>query len=143
MTGDGITCLDLEEQHQELAKEEAEKVVEEVVENDPCPAGSCYPGVKCRAVAGDVRCGACPPGLTGDGVECEDIDDCDPNPCYPGVTCQDNQAPRRGYQCGQCPPDMEGDGMTCRPPPTSLPLLATLCTRQCRSDTHKYSIYRG
>ena len=132
MTGDGISCVHLEDQDQEMTKEVEE--VEEVMDA-PCPADSCYPGVKCRTVRGGVRCGACPAGLSGDGVECRDIDDCLPNPCYPGVTCSDNKAPRRGYQCGDCPADTEGDGMTCKLRPTSLPLLAPHCTRQCRSDT--------
>ena len=136
MTGDGITCLHLEEQKtpEKLKEVEEKDEVDEVkeVKEVECPGGSCYPGVRCRAVWGGVKCGACPPGLSGDGVECEDIDDCHPNPCYPGVRCEDNKAPRRGYQCGQCPGDTQGDGMTCRLPPSSLPLLATRCTRHCR-----------
>ena len=149
MTGDGQTCRGLEEQQMAREVEEGKEVeeleerkeveeleegkeLEEQEEESPCVAGSCYPGVRCREVPGGVRCGACPPGLSGDGLECRDIDDCEPNPCYPGVLCQDNKAPRRGYQCGHCPPGTEGDGMTCRLPPSSLPLLAPGCTRHCR-----------
>ena len=119
--GDGRICV-LEEHADDDGKEEDKK--EEVLEEEEsCPADSCYPGVRCWLVSGEARCGACPLGMTGDGVECRDIDDCSPSPCYPGVQCRDREAPGRGYHCGDCPRGLVGDGLTCRP--------ADTCSRVC------------
>lgn len=58
------------------------------------------------------RCSACPPGLTGDGVHCDDVDECQyANPCDPRAGCI-NRSPttdRIGFQCGQCPSGYSSD----------------------------------
>ncbi|XP_014727188.1 PREDICTED: mucin-4 [Sturnus vulgaris] len=48
---------------------------------DPCSQG-CFPGVGCDPFSG---CGPCPPGLTGDGQHCSDIDE-----CAQGTECPEN-----------------------------------------------------
>ncbi|KAF8764313.1 Thrombospondin-4 like protein [Argiope bruennichi] len=59
-------------------------------------------------------CGPCPPGFSGNGTYCEDIDECElARPCHPHTSCL-NIAP--GFRCGQCPPgytgrDVQGVGL--------------------------------
>ena len=75
-----------------------------------------HTGVECRDTETGYRCGACPPGYTGDGTRrgCRrERPKCDSQPCYPGVACQDT---REGYRCGACPA-----GLTGRPPIATLP----------------------
>ncbi|XP_032924312.1 mucin-4 [Catharus ustulatus] len=48
---------------------------------EPCSQG-CFPGVGCDPFSG---CGPCPPGLTGDGQHCSDIDE-----CAQGTECPEN-----------------------------------------------------
>lgn len=62
---------------------------------DECASSPCYPGVDCvnrvgwdcglcplaspmrdKRITGDFRCGSCPPGLRGNGVQCWDVDEC-------------------------------------------------------------------
>lgn len=70
--------------------------------------------MRCQDVAGGFRCGACPEGYTGNGIQCEQLrTPCEPNPCYPGVRCVDYPGSPAGYRCGACPAGMEGDGTRC------------------------------
>ncbi|KAF3848643.1 hypothetical protein F7725_015140 [Dissostichus mawsoni] len=74
---------------------------------------------ECQAceTADGVECGPCPDGYTGDGFNCDDVDEyfasktsvgsrevtrneCQFNPCFPGVKCV-NTAP--GFRCDACP----------------------------------------
>ncbi|KAK2179168.1 hypothetical protein NP493_505g01035 [Ridgeia piscesae] len=73
-----------------------------------CDDNPCFPGVECRDTVEGVRCGACPPGYTGDGTRegCR-RSQCQDTPCYPGVPCRDTPS---GPSCGPCPPGMTGDG---------------------------------
>lgn len=69
-------------------------------------------GVRCFDTPEGYRCGQCPPGQTGDGVTCDNMDNCHPNPCFPGVQCGNiNQPPY--YRCGDCPPGLTGNGTIC------------------------------
>ncbi|XP_068020042.1 mucin-4 [Melanerpes formicivorus] len=73
---------------------------------DPCTQG-CFPGVSCSSYAG---CGPCPPGLTGDGRHCSDIDECAQGTSCPGnATCTNTVG---SYTC-TCPADQEGKGPGC------------------------------
>ncbi|CAK8686124.1 unnamed protein product [Clavelina lepadiformis] len=65
-------------------------------------ANPCFEGVACtdRPGVGAV-CGACPAGMSGDGRECDDVDECSlANPCSFNTKCV-NTAP--GFHCTPCP----------------------------------------
>jgi len=72
-----------------------------------CSPDSCYRGVTCTDTQDGFRCGPCPDGYYGNGVECRRRTTCKDRPCYPGVTCETTE---RGYRCGSCPPGYTGDG---------------------------------
>ncbi|KAK3232840.1 hypothetical protein CYMTET_56831, partial [Cymbomonas tetramitiformis] len=77
------------------------------VDEDGCASKPCFPGVACR----DVRapgtghaCGACPPGMVGDGAACME------NMCLVGhggcdvrVSCTADPTAPNGRICGDCP----------------------------------------
>ena len=49
---------------------------------------ACFAGVTCHDVpapGSGFKCGSCPPGYTGNGVSCTDVDDCSvaQKPCGP------------------------------------------------------------
>ncbi|XP_068712588.1 uncharacterized protein [Montipora foliosa] len=61
----------------------------------------CYPGVQCidlkpPANESGFDCGPCPDGLTGDGVECTDIDECATNNGGCGQNCLNNHG---SFEC--------------------------------------------
>lgn len=78
----------------------------------------CFPGVPCvlpsvfGALTGEqppVRCGSCPPGYTGDGVACADVDECqDAGRCFAGVSCTNTAG---SFSCGACPAGMRGNAL--------------------------------
>lgn len=55
-----------------------------------CAPGSCFPGVVCTETATGARCGPCPPGYTGNGSHCTDVNEVrglptpPPSCSYPG-----------------------------------------------------------
>ncbi|KAG7241176.1 hypothetical protein INR49_025919 [Caranx melampygus] len=65
-----------------------------------CAPGVCFRDDMCIETADGVECGPCPDGYTGDGFNCDDVDECQFNPCFPGVKCV-NTAP--GFRCDACP----------------------------------------
>uniref|UniRef100_A0AAQ4NQA3 Thrombospondin 4a n=1 Tax=Gasterosteus aculeatus aculeatus TaxID=481459 RepID=A0AAQ4NQA3_GASAC len=65
-----------------------------------CTPGVCFRANMCIETRDGVECGPCPDGYTGDGFNCDDVDECQFNPCYPGVKCV-NTAP--GFRCDACP----------------------------------------
>ncbi|XP_063334352.1 thrombospondin-4-B [Pelmatolapia mariae] len=65
-----------------------------------CAPGVCFRDDMCIETAEGVECGPCPDGYTGDGFNCDDVDECQFNPCFPGVRCV-NTAP--GFRCDACP----------------------------------------
>ncbi|XP_040534586.2 mucin-4 isoform X3 [Gallus gallus] len=75
-------------------------------EPDPCAQG-CFPGVGCDPHTG---CGPCPPGLTGDGRHCADIDECAQKmACQGNLTCTNTVG---SYTCS-CPSDAAGESLGC------------------------------
>uniref|UniRef100_A0A671RGW1 Thrombospondin-4-B-like n=1 Tax=Sinocyclocheilus anshuiensis TaxID=1608454 RepID=A0A671RGW1_9TELE len=70
-----------------------------------CGPGVCFKLDMCIQTAEGVECAPCPEGYTGDGVQCDDIDECQFNPCFSGVWCI-NTAP--GFRCEKCPRDFTG-----------------------------------
>uniref|UniRef100_A0A8C5H1E3 Thrombospondin-4-B-like n=1 Tax=Gouania willdenowi TaxID=441366 RepID=A0A8C5H1E3_GOUWI len=65
-----------------------------------CGPGVCFREGMCIETLDGVECGPCPDGYTGDGFNCDDVDECQFNPCFPGVKCV-NTAP--GFRCEACP----------------------------------------
>ncbi len=65
-----------------------------------------------RSLNNSFECGPCPDQLTGDGIDCQNIDACATRkPCFNGVECfplGDTE-----FVCGPCPSRMTGDGQTC------------------------------
>uniref|UniRef100_A0A673CHW7 Thrombospondin-4-B n=1 Tax=Sphaeramia orbicularis TaxID=375764 RepID=A0A673CHW7_9TELE len=65
-----------------------------------CGPGVCFRDDMCIETVNGVECAPCPDGYTGDGFNCDDVDECQFNPCFPGVKCV-NTAP--GFRCDACP----------------------------------------
>ena len=78
---------------------------------DECSVGShnCHPSAKCTNGEGSFFC-ACPAGMSGDGVNCEDIDECENSPCASQSRCI-NLPNGAGYECEACPSGYEGDAV--------------------------------
>ena len=80
MTGNGKVCHTAAG---DLAKEQTVL--------DPCQSNPCFDGVLCQLSEDGTsyECGACPEGLTGNGIQCSDTTarghiSCDDQPCYEG-----------------------------------------------------------
>ncbi|XP_040276351.1 cartilage oligomeric matrix protein [Bufo bufo] len=65
-----------------------------------CVPNPCFSGVTCTETSSGFKCGPCPPGYTGNGTHCTDINECTANPCFPSVRCV-NTSP--GFHCEPCP----------------------------------------
>ncbi|MBN3322731.1 TSP4B protein, partial [Atractosteus spatula] len=65
-----------------------------------CTPSSCFREDMCMETETGFVCDRCPDGYTGDGYNCDDVDECQFNPCFPGVQCI-NMAP--GFRCEACP----------------------------------------
>ncbi|KAI4467407.1 thrombospondin [Holotrichia oblita] len=71
----------------------------------------CYPGVECVDTLSGPKCGSCPRGYKGDGLNCEKIHvTCAEKYCASGVQC--HELPH-GAVCGVCPRGYTGNGEYC------------------------------
>ena len=87
--------------------------VDQCVQDLNCVPNPCYPGVQCELQDDVPVCGACPPGLIGDGLTCtRQVDHCSNNPCFPGVECFNHDS---NFRCGLCPEGFDGNGIDCQP----------------------------
>lgn len=46
-----------------------------VTQFNRCLPNSCFPGVTCTETGTGFRCGPCPPGYSGNGTHCTDINE--------------------------------------------------------------------
>ncbi|CAG14706.1 unnamed protein product, partial [Tetraodon nigroviridis] len=72
-----------------------------------CSPNPCYKGVACLESLQypGFTCGACPPGTSGNGTHCEDIDECSLQPCFSPEACVNTVG---GFSCRPCPPGLWG-----------------------------------
>ncbi|XP_053948471.1 cubilin homolog [Anastrepha ludens] len=84
------------------------------VDVDECTESHPPCSTKCINLPGSFTCAPCPAGLTGNGVNCRDIDECalQNGGCSlsPRVACLNTYG---SYHCGDCPLGWIGDGRTC------------------------------
>ncbi|KAK6108635.1 CUB domain family protein [Brugia pahangi] len=81
-----------------------------------CESNPCYPGTTCINLPGSFKCAGCPPGMTGNGMICLDVDECaseDLETCSkdPPVKCINTIG---SYECASCPPGYKGNGHICK-----------------------------
>uniref|UniRef100_S4RTI8 Thrombospondin 1 n=1 Tax=Petromyzon marinus TaxID=7757 RepID=S4RTI8_PETMA len=115
----------------------------EICNKKPCPvdgclSNPCFAGAKCNSFAdGTWKCGACPKGYQGNGIECSDINECEvvSGMCFRDDRCV-NEAP--GFRCMPCPPRFSGNlpyGIGLE----DAKLSKQVCEPQnpCKDGTHK------
>ncbi|KAM4052828.1 thrombospondin-4-like isoform 2-T2 [Anomaloglossus baeobatrachus] len=71
-----------------------------------CVPNPCFSGVTCTETPSGFKCGPCPPGYTGNGTVCNDInemcqdlDECGNNPCPAKTVCTNTKG---SYKCSAC-----------------------------------------
>uniref|UniRef100_A0A7N8YIE5 Thrombospondin 3a n=1 Tax=Mastacembelus armatus TaxID=205130 RepID=A0A7N8YIE5_9TELE len=72
-----------------------------------CSPSPCYKGVSCMDSLQypGYTCGPCPPGTTGNGTHCQDINECELQPCFSPEACVNTLG---GFTCQPCPPGLWG-----------------------------------
>ncbi|KAJ3598350.1 hypothetical protein NHX12_001860 [Muraenolepis orangiensis] len=67
-----------------------------------CSPNPCYKGVSCMEAFEfpGYRCGPCPPGTSGNGTHCKDINECGAWPCFSPGSCINTAG---GFSCQPCP----------------------------------------
>lgn len=64
-----------------------------------CVPGVCFRGDMCVETAQGVECGPCPDGYTGDGFNCDDVDEVRTAACLPKKVMGERMLPRL-HTCG-------------------------------------------
>ncbi|VDO95723.1 unnamed protein product [Soboliphyme baturini] len=81
---------------------------------DECKNNPCFHGSACYNLPGKFRCGSCPEGYTGNGVQCWDVNECLINnggcSMQPQVPCINTYG---SFHCGSCPAGFAGNGVVC------------------------------
>ncbi|CAG5988040.1 unnamed protein product [Menidia menidia] len=72
-----------------------------------CSPNPCHQGVACSESPQfpGFTCGSCPPGTSGNGSHCSDINECELQPCYTPEACVNTPG---GFSCQPCPPGLWG-----------------------------------
>lgn len=73
----------------------------------PCSSSPCFKDVPCMETLHypGFTCGPCPPGTSGNGTHCEDINECELQPCFSPGACINTVG---GFRCQPCPPGFWG-----------------------------------
>ncbi|KAM9852022.1 thrombospondin-3a [Aulostomus maculatus] len=76
-----------------------------------CSPNPCYKGSMCTESQHypGYTCGPCPPGTTGNGTHCHDIDECELQPCFSPDACVNTLG---AFSCQPCPPGLWGAPLT-------------------------------
>ncbi|KAI9577187.1 hypothetical protein GQX74_015641 [Glossina fuscipes] len=84
------------------------------VDVDECAVGHTACSTKCINLPGSFTCAPCAAGLTGNGINCRDLNECAENnggcSLNPRVHCINSYG---SYHCDECPLGWLGDGRTC------------------------------
>ncbi|XP_058975812.1 cubilin homolog [Musca domestica] len=90
---------------------------------------------ECINLPGSFKCGPCPPGYTGNGATCYDIDECVTNnggcSLQPKVRCINTEG---SYHCGKCPVGWIGDGHSCDLAPSNSCDEEHICHPQAKCE---------
>ncbi|XP_061737810.1 thrombospondin-3a [Nerophis ophidion] len=72
-----------------------------------CSPNPCHEGVDCTDSPHfpGYTCGRCPPGTTGNGTHCHDVNECAAYPCFSPDACVNTMG---GFSCLSCPPGLRG-----------------------------------
>ncbi|XP_059225289.1 cubilin homolog [Stomoxys calcitrans] len=105
------------------------------VDIDECEASRNPCHNECINLPGSFKCGPCPPGYTGNGKTCIDIDECASNNggcnLMPKVRCINTEG---SHFCGKCPPGWIGDGRSCELAPSSSCDEEKICHPQAKCE---------